>query len=77
MIRIAASNLAASGYPIAEITTLEVLIDPENTKILDFCIKIGPSIYNQAIADAQSYFQVKTSDLGGARYEAEFDFWKK
>jgi uncharacterized protein (DUF2164 family) len=47
-------------------------------RVLDFCIKeIGPSIYNQAIADAQAYFQEKTSDLGGERYEPEFYFWKK
>jgi uncharacterized protein (DUF2164 family) len=39
--------------------------------------EIGPSIYNQAIADAQSYIQDKVADLGGTRYEAEFDFWKK
>ena len=38
--------------------------------------EIGPSIYNQAIADAQSYIQEKAADLCGARYEAEFDFWK-
>ncbi len=52
--------------------------DLKAARVLDFCIKeIGPSIYNQAIADAQSYFQEKAADLGGARYEAEFDFWKK
>lgn len=52
--------------------------DLKATRFLDFCIReIGPSIYNQAISDAQSYFQEKASDLGGARFEAEFDFWKK
>ena len=52
--------------------------DLKATRVLDFCIKeIGPSIYNQAIADAQAYFQEKTSDLGGERYEPEFHFWKK
>ena len=46
--------------------------------VLDFCIReIGPSIYNQAIADAQAYVQEKAADLGGARFEAEFDFWKQ
>ena len=46
--------------------------------ILDFCVKeIGPSIYNQAIADAQTYIQDKASDLGGSRFEPEFDYWKK
>ena len=52
--------------------------DLKATRVLDFCIKeIGPSIYNQAIADAQAYFQEKTADLGGERYEPEFYFWKK
>ena len=46
--------------------------------VLEFLVKeIGPSIYNQAIADAQVYFQEKASDLSGSRYEAEFDYWKK
>ena len=46
--------------------------------ILEFIVKeIGPSIYNQAIIDAQNYIQEKTADLSGAHYEPEFDFWKK
>jgi len=46
--------------------------------VLDFCLReIGPSIYNQAIADAQSFFQEKSLDLGAARYEPEFGFWQK
>ena len=45
---------------------------------LTFCLKeLGPAIYNQAIADAQSYFADKTADLSGVRFEPEFDFWKK
>ncbi len=52
--------------------------DLKAAMVLDFCMReIGPSIYNQAIADAQAYFQEKASDLGGARYEAEFDYWQK
>jgi uncharacterized protein (DUF2164 family) len=42
-----------------------------------FAREIGPSIYNQAIADAQAYLQDKVSDLAGARYQDEFDYWKK
>ena len=42
-----------------------------------FLEEIGPAIYNQAIADAQTYVQEKVADLGGARYQAEFDYWKK
>jgi uncharacterized protein (DUF2164 family) len=45
---------------------------------LEFCVReIGPTIYNQAIADAQSYIQEKAADLSGIRYEAEFAYWKK
>lgn len=52
--------------------------DLKATMVLEFCVReIGPSIYNQAIADAQAYFQEKAADLGGSRFEAEFDYWKK
>jgi len=52
--------------------------DLKALRILDFCLtEIGPSIYNQAIADAQTFFQEKVLDLGGVRYEVEFDYWKK
>ncbi|HEY5219856.1 MAG TPA: DUF2164 domain-containing protein [Gemmatimonadaceae bacterium] len=44
--------------------------------LLDFCLKeIGPSIYNQAIADAQAYFQARVVDLEGVCYEREFGYW--
>ena len=47
-------------------------------RVLEFFVKeIGPSIYNQAIADARKYFMDKAADLGDVRYEPEFDFWKK
>lgn len=52
--------------------------DLKAARVLEFCVReIGPSIYNQAIADAQAYFGEKAADLSGARYEAEFDYWKK
>ena len=52
--------------------------DLKASAFLEFCVReIGPSIYNQAIADAQTYVQEKVADLGGARYQAEFDYWKK
>jgi uncharacterized protein (DUF2164 family) len=51
--------------------------DLKARKVLDFCIReIGPSIYNQAIADAQKTLETAVSDLSGARYEPEFVFWK-
>ena len=46
--------------------------------LLDYCVReIGPSIYNQAIADAQAYMQGKVTDLDGVLYEAELGYWKK
>jgi uncharacterized protein (DUF2164 family) len=44
--------------------------------LLDYFLKeIAPTVYNQAITDAQAYFQVKAADLEGVCYEAEFGYW--
>ena len=44
--------------------------------MLDSVLKeIGPTIYNQAIGDAQNYFQARVSDLEGVCYETEFSYW--
>jgi uncharacterized protein (DUF2164 family) len=52
--------------------------DLKAAMLLEFCVKeIGPSVYNQAIADAQAYFQDRAAELPGLRYEAEFDYWKR
>ena len=46
--------------------------------LLDYCLKeIGPSIYNQAIADAQAYFTGRVPDLEGVCHEPEFGFWPR
>ena len=46
-------------------------------RVLDFCLReLAPSVYNQAIADAQAYFADRVADLSGSAYEAEFDYWK-
>ena len=43
---------------------------------LEFCLKeIGPSIYNQAIADAQAYLTGHLTDLDGVCQEDEFGYW--
>ena len=52
--------------------------DLKALRVLDFCLReIAPSVYNQAIADAQSYLTDSVADLSGSKYEAEFDYWKK
>lgn len=45
--------------------------------LLDYFLKeIGPTVYNQAIADAQQYFQARALDLEGVCFEKEFGYWK-
>jgi uncharacterized protein (DUF2164 family) len=45
--------------------------------VLDYCLReIGPTIYNQAIADAQAWMQGKVADLDGSRFEPELTYWK-
>jgi len=41
-----------------------------------FLEEIGPTIYNQAIADARQFFEQRAADLDAACYHAEFPFWK-
>ena len=44
--------------------------------VLDyFLAEHGPTVYNQAIADARSFFDERSSDLGAICYNAEFPFW--
>ena len=44
----------------------------------DFCVReIGPSIYNQAVPDAQTVMQEKVAELETNCYETEFAYWQK
>lgn len=45
---------------------------------LDFCLReIGPSIYNQAVQDAQAAMQEKIAEVETNCYETEFAYWQK
>lgn len=56
----------------------EEIGDLKATLFLEFCLKeIGPSIYNQAIADAQIYMQNKVADMDSSCFEPEFAYWRK
>ena len=56
----------------------EKIGDLKASLFLDFCLReVGPSIYNQAIADAQAHMQEKVTDLDGSCFEPEFTYWKK
>jgi uncharacterized protein (DUF2164 family) len=37
--------------------------------------EIGPTVYNQAIADARAFFEERAADLDGVCYQTEFPFW--
>ena len=44
--------------------------------LLEYFLKeIAPTIYNQAITDAQTYFQGRVADLEGVCFEKEFTYW--
>jgi uncharacterized protein (DUF2164 family) len=46
--------------------------------LLDFILtELGPSIYNQAIADARTFFEERTSDLGAICFHDEFPTSRK
>lgn len=42
-----------------------------------FLEEIGPSIYNQGVADAQERIQARVSDLDFEVHEEAFGYWRK
>jgi uncharacterized protein (DUF2164 family) len=45
--------------------------------VLDFCLReIGPTVYNQAVADARAWLGGKVADLDGSCFEPELGYWK-
>ncbi|MEO7084795.1 MAG: DUF2164 domain-containing protein [Gemmatimonadaceae bacterium] len=45
--------------------------------VLDYIlVEHGPSIYNQAIADAKTFFDERAADLGDVCYHKEFGYFK-
>ncbi len=54
----------------------EAIGDLKADLLLDFFLReIGPTIYNQAIADARGFFEERAADLDGICYQAEFPYW--
>ncbi len=54
----------------------EEIGDLKAALLLEFCLaEIGAVVYNQAIADAQAYFQERASDLDGVCHQPEFTYW--
>ena len=56
----------------------EEIGDLKAALFLEFCVaEIGAVVYNQAITDAQAYFQERANDLEGVCHMAEFVYWAK
>jgi uncharacterized protein (DUF2164 family) len=46
--------------------------------LLEFFLEeIGPSVYNGAISDAQTYLRDRVADLEGACFAPEFAYWPR
>jgi uncharacterized protein (DUF2164 family) len=45
--------------------------------LIFFLEEIGPSIYNQAVADAQARLQARMQDLDFEVHADEFSYWRK
>jgi uncharacterized protein (DUF2164 family) len=44
--------------------------------VLDyFLMEIGPAVYNNAIADAQTFFAERAVDFGALCHRDEFTYW--
>jgi uncharacterized protein (DUF2164 family) len=72
------TRLVASIKRYAAENLNEEIGDLKAGLLLEYCLEeIGPSIYNQAIADAQSYFTGRVADLEGVCHEPEFGFWPR
>jgi len=51
--------------------------DLKASLLLDFVLKeIGPTVYNQAVADAQVQMSEMVDEIDGTCYEPEFGHWK-
>ena len=56
----------------------EEIGDLKAALFLEFCVaEIGAVVYNQAIMDAQAYFQERANDLEGVCHMPEFAYWTK
>jgi uncharacterized protein (DUF2164 family) len=57
---------------------LEPIGDMPAGLLLNFLLEeIGPLIYNQAIADAQTRLSQRVADLNGELYADEFQYWPR
>ena len=54
------------------------LSDIQVLQLLTFFLKeVGPSAYNQGVADSQAFLRERLGDLEATCYEPEFAYWPK
>jgi uncharacterized protein (DUF2164 family) len=52
--------------------------DLKATLVLDYFLKeLGPTVYNQAIVDARTFFEERVADLESVCYQNEFPLSKR
>jgi uncharacterized protein (DUF2164 family) len=67
---------ALREYAVANLD--EEIGDLKAGLLLDFILsELGPSVYNQAIADARAFFDERSSDLAALCYHDEFPSSRK
>lgn len=54
-----------------------VIVFPAGGLLGFLLAEIGPSIYNQAVADAQQRLHERVTELDIDVHEEEFDYWRK
>jgi uncharacterized protein (DUF2164 family) len=56
----------------------EEMGDLKASLMLDYILEEhGPTIYNQAMADARAFFEERAADLSAVGYQDEFPYWVK
>lgn len=56
----------------------EEIGDLKAALLLDFILsELGPSVYNQALADARAFFEERSNDLAAVYYRDEFPTSRK
>ena len=56
----------------------EEIGDLQAMLLLEFFLEeVAPTVYNQAVMDAQAYMQDRMGDLEASCYEPEFEYWRK
>jgi uncharacterized protein (DUF2164 family) len=71
-------RLATSIRKFFEDTMDDEIGDLKATLLLDYVLQeIGPSIYNQAILDAQAHLAERVADLDAVLHHPEFGYWRR